>query len=242
MDRRGFFKFVGSSALLVAISPSLVHQELRADTGELFRSYEKVRLVDEAGKPIIYSTLKKETPYIFMYPYASTPCFLLRTDTATLKSVKLMAEDGTEYVWKGGVGKDKDLVAYSAICAHQLTHPTPSDSFITYVPKGGKTMAYKKGGVIVCSSHMSAYDPRAGAKVLAGPAPQPLAAIILEVDKDGHIWASAVLGPDKFHDYFRSFKPELKELYGNIRKAKKIVKVSAKSVPLTEYSKEIIQY
>jgi len=242
MDRRGFFKVVGGSALLVAISPALVRQKLRADTGELFRSYEKVRLVDKAGKPIRYSALKKETPYIFMYPYASTPCFLLRTDTATLKNVKLMAEDGTEYVWKGGVGKDKDLVAYSAICAHQLTHPAPSDSFITYVPKGGKTMAYKKGGVIVCSSHMSAYDPKAGAKVLAGPAPQPLAAIILEVDKDGHIWASAVLGPDKFHDYFRSFKPELKELYGNIRKAKKIVKISAKSVPLTEYSKEIIQY
>lgn len=242
MDRRGFFKVIGTSALLVAVSPALVRGVLYAQSGELFRAYEKVQLVDASGKPIKYGALKKETPYLFMYPHASTPCFLLRTDTSTLKEVKLVAEDGTEYLWKGGVGKEKDLVAYSAICPHQLTHPTPSDSFIAYVPKGGKTMAYKEGGVIVCSSHMSAYDPKAGAKVLAGPAPQPLASIVLEVDKDDHIWASAVLGPDKFHDYFRSFKPELKDIYGNIRKAKKLVKISAKTVPLKEYSKEIIQY
>ena len=103
-------------------------------------------------------------------------------------------------------------------------------------------MAYKEGGVIVCSSHLSAYDPKAGAKVLAGPAPQPLASIVLEVNDKGEIFASGVLGADKFHDYFRSFKPELKEFYRNIRKAKKIVKVSVKTMPLKEYTKEIIQY
>ena len=242
MDRRGFFKIVGGGALLVAVSPSLIEGYLRADTGELYKAYERVQLVDESGQPVLYGKLKKEVPYIFHYPYASTPNFLLRTDTKTLPEVKLTAEDGSEYVWRGGVGAQGDLVAYSAICPHQLTHPTPSDSFITYVPRKGKTMAYKRGGVIVCSSHLSAYDPKAGAKVLGGPAPQPLAATLLEVDKKGHIWAVGVLGSDKFHDYFRSFKPELKEIYGNIRKAKKIVKVHAKTVPLKEYTKEIIQY
>lgn len=227
---------------MVAASPSLIKGYLRADTGELYKAYEKVQLVDTEGNPVVYSALKKEVPYIFQYPYASTPNFLLRTDTKTLPEVQLKAEDGSEYVWRGGVGKEKDLVAYSAICPHQLTHPTPNDSFITYVPKGKKTMAYKEGGIIVCSSHLSAYDPKAGAKVLAGPAPQPLASIVLEVDDQGHIWAVGVLGADKFHDYFRSFKPELKEFYRNIRKAKKIVKVSAKTVPLKEYTKEIIQY
>ncbi len=241
MDRRGFFKVVGGT-ILVAANPALINGFLRAETGELFKAYEKVKLVDGSGKAVKYSDLKKEVAYLFNYPYASTPTFLLRTDGATLQEVKLKAEDGTEYVWKGGVGKEKDLVAYSAICPHQLTHPTPKDSFITYVPKKKKTMAYKKGGIIVCSSHLSAYDPKAGAKVLAGPAPQPLASIVIEVDKEGHIWASGVLGADKFHDYFRSFKPELKEFYGNIRKAKKLVKISAKTVPISEYSQEIIQY
>ncbi|BCD61184.1 hypothetical protein NitYY0826_C0017 [Nitratiruptor sp. YY08-26] len=242
MDRRGFFKVVGGGTLLVAVSPSLIKGYLYAQSGELFKVYEKVQLVDDIGQPILCSKLKKEVPYIFQYPYASTPNFLLRTDTKTLPEVKLKAEDGTEYVWRGGVGKERDLVAYSAICPHQLTHPTPNDSFITYVPKGKKTMAYKEGGVIVCSSHLSAYDPKAGAKVLGGPAPQPLASIVIEVDKKGHIWAVGVLGSDKFHDYFRSFKPELKEFYRNIRNAKKIVKVSAKTVPLKEYTKETIQY
>ncbi|BCD67156.1 Rieske 2Fe-2S domain-containing protein [Nitratiruptor sp. YY09-18] len=242
MNRRGFFKVVGGT-LLVAANPTLINGFLRADTGELFKAYEKVQLIDAKGKPINYNSLKKETPYIFFYPYASTPNFLLRTRTKTHKNVKLIAEDGTEYIWKGGVGKHGDLVAYSAICPHQLTHPTPGDSFITYVPKGKKSMACKcDGEIIVCSSHLSAYDVKSGAKVKAGPAPQPLASIILEVDPKGMIYASAVLGSDKFHDYFRSFKPELKEIYGNIRKAKKQVKKSAPVQLLSEYSKEIVQY
>ncbi len=241
MDRRGFFKVVGGT-LLLAVSPSLIKGYLRAETGELYRVYGKTKLIDAAGDAVVYGRLKKEVPYIFHYPYASTPNFLLRTDTSTIGQIKLKAEDGEEYIWRGGVGKERDLVAYSAICPHQLTHPTPNDSFITYVPKKGKTMAYKKGGIIVCSSHLSAYDPKAGAKVVAGPAPQPLASIVLEVDKKGHVWAVGVLGAEKFHDYFRSFKPELKEFYGNIRKAKKIVKVGATTVPLKEFSKEIIQY
>ena len=38
-------------------------------------------------------------------------------------------------------------------------------------------MAQKKSGVFVCSSHLSAYDPKDGAKVTAGPATQALANI-----------------------------------------------------------------
>jgi len=242
MDRRGFFRVVGGT-LLVAANPALIGGVLRAETGELLKAYERVQLVDAQGKALHYGSLKKETPYLFFYPYASTPTFLLRTRTKTDKNVKLVAEDGTEYIWKGGVGKESDLVAYSAICPHQLTHPTPSDSFITYVPKGKKSMACKcDGEIIVCSSHLSAYDVKRGAEVKGGPAPQPLASIVLEVDGDGTIYATAVLGPEKFHDYFRSFKPELKDIYGNIRKAKKQVKQKATVQLLSEYSKEIVQY
>ncbi len=227
---------------MVAISPAFVRQPLYGANGELFKSYAKVRLVDSQGKSIRYHQLKKEVAYVFAYPFASTPNFLLRTDRKTLQEVRLKAEDGSEYIWRGGIGKDGDLVAYSAICPHQLTHPTPRDSFISYVPQGQKTMACQRGGVIVCSSHLSAYDPKAGAKVVAGPAPQPLASVILEMDKKGEIFASAILGGEKFHDYFRSFKPELKELFGNIRRAKRQVEIKTELIPLDQYSKEIIQY
>jgi hypothetical protein len=103
-------------------------------------------------------------------------------------------------------------------------------------------MAYEKSGIIVCSSHLSAYDASAGAKVLGGAATQPLAAVVLEVAEDDTIWAVGVLGSDKFQDYFKAFKPELKEFYGGPAQAKQLVFISAKTVKLTEYSKEIIQY
>jgi len=242
MDRRSFLKIGLNSTVLTAVSPYLIKGYLKAENGNLFRAYNRVKLLNKDGNSLKENSLKEDFPYVFNYPYASTPSFILKLSEPTQKDIKLKSEDGSEYLWKGGVGKDRKIVSFSAICAHQLTHPTPNDSFITFVPKGKKTMAYKDGGIIVCSSHLSAYDPKQGAKVLAGPAPQPLASIILDVDKNGEIWAEGVLGPDKFHDYFKSFKPEIKEFYGNIRKGKKLVTVGATVLPLKSYSKEIIQY
>jgi len=242
MDRRSFLKVVGATGILVAVSPSSINGRLYAADGRLYSAYEKVQLIDAEGNPIKASALKKETNYVFNYPYKSTPSLLLNLEDATAKDIKLTSEDGEEYIWKGGVGAGGHIVAYSAICSHQLAHPTPSDSFLQYVQKDKKTMAYKRGGVIVCSSHLSAFDATKGADRLSGPAAQPLASIVLEVAEDDTIWAVGVLGPDKFHDYFRAFKPEFKEFYGNKRKAKKLVKVSAPTVTLNEYTKEIIQY
>ena len=242
MERRNFLKIIAAGATVIAVNPSLIRNTLRAEDGRLYKTYEKVQIVDGSGKPIKVSDLQKETTYIFNYPFASTPCMLVNLPEATQQEVKLKSETGEEYLWKSGVGKNRTVVAYSAICAHQLTHPTPNDSFIQYVPKNKPTMAYSNSGVIVCSSHLSAYDAAAGAKVLGGAATQPLAAIVLDVAEDDTIWAVGVLGSDKFQDYFKAFKPELKEFYGGPAQAKKLVSLSAKTVKLTEYSKEIIQY
>jgi arsenite oxidase small subunit len=242
MDRRNFLKVVAASATVIAVSPSMIRGNLYAEDGMLFKAYDKVQLVDAAGKPIKASALAKEVTYIFNYPHASTPCMLINLPKPTEKEVALKSESGESYVWKSGVGKERSVVAYVAICTHQMTHPTPNDSFITYVPTTKKTMAYDKGGVIVCSSHLSAFDAGAGAKVLGGAATQPLNAVVLEHAADDTIWAVGILGSDKFQDYFKSFRPELKEFYGGPAEAKKLVSISAKTVKLTEYSKEIIQY
>lgn len=242
MDRRNFLKVVATSAAVVAVSPSMIRGNLYASDGALYRAYDKVQLVDAAGKPIKASALAKETTYIFNYPHASTPCMLINLPKPTQKEVELTSEAGEKYVWKSGVGKEKTVVAYVAICTHQLTHPTPNDSFITYVPAAKKTMAYDKSGIIVCSSHLSAFDAGAGAKVLGGAATQPLNAVVLEYAADDTLWAVGILGSDKFQDYFKSFRPELKEFYGGPAEAKKLVSISAKTVKLTEFSKEIIQY
>ena len=241
MDRRNFLKIAGVGAA-IAVAPSTITGRLYASEGALFEAYEKVQLVDKDGKPIKASALKKETNYVFNYPFVGTPSLLIDLGEKTAKDVSLKSEDGEEYVWKGGIGKDGSIVAYSAICSHQLAHPTPDDSFLQYLPRGGKTMACGQSGIVVCSSHLSAFDAKRGCKQIAGPAEQALASIIIEIDKDDNLWASAVLGPDKFHDYFKAFKPEMKKYYGGKRKSKKRVKDSALTVTLNEYSAEIVQY
>jgi len=242
MDRRNFLKMVAAGATFVAVSPAMIRGNLYAADGRLYQAYEKVQLVDAEGNPIKASSLTKETSYIFNYPYASTPCLLVNLPKPTQQKIELESESKEKYVWESGVGKDRTIVAYVAICTHQLTHPTPNDSFFGYVPTTQKTMAYEKGGIIVCSSHLSAFDPGAGAKVLGGAATQPLSAVVLEHAADDTLWAVGILGQDKFHDYFKAFRPELKEFYGGTAEAKKLVSISAKTVKLTEFSKEIIQY
>jgi arsenite oxidase small subunit len=240
MDRRRFLKVMGA-VTIVAVAPSTITQTLYADDGSLYKTYDKVKLVDNAGNPIKASMLKKETDYVFMYPFMGTPCLLVDIGEATNKDVKLKSEDGKEYIFKGGVGKNNSIVAVSAMCQHQLTHPNPKESFLNYVPKNKKTMACKCSGVFVCSSHMSAYDAKNGSNIIAGPATQGLPNIVLEVEND-EIWAVGVLGPERFHDYFKFFKSEFKETYGNWRKAKKKVKGESATMLLSEYSKDIIVY
>lgn len=243
MDRRNFLKIIGVSGVMVSVAPSTIKGQLHADEGSLFISYEKVQLVDSNGEPIKASSLKKETNYIFNYPFVGTPAILLDLGEETARDVTLKSEEGEEYLWKGGVGAKRSIVAYSAICSHQLAHPTPESSIIQYLPRGKTTMATeKKGGVIVCSSHLSAFDTSKGCKHITGPAEEALASIIIDVAEDDTLWASAVLGNDKFHDYFKRYKPEMKKFYGGKRKAKKQVKENALTVTLNEYTKEIIQY
>jgi len=241
MQRRDFLKLVGGTSL-VAIAPSLIEGKLWADDGTMFQAYKKVQLMDADGNPLLASKLSIEENYVFNYPHVGTSCLLIALPKPSEKDIKLKSELGEEYVWKSGVGKNSHIVAYSAICPHQLTHVNKNDTFMSYVPTDGKTMACKKGSVIVCGSHLSAYEPEKGCNVISGPAPQPLASIVLEHHDDDTLWAVAVLGPDKFHDFFKSFKPELKEQYGGKRKAKKLVAGSAEVVKLSNFTKDIIQY
>lgn len=242
MQRRTFHKVLGSG-LLVAASPSLIQGFLFANDGALFASYERALLVDDKGEPVHLSALTPEVPYVFHYPHIATPCFLIKLPEPAKQEVALKSSSGETYLWKGGVGKEKNVVAFSAICSHALTHPNPEDSFITYVPKGGQTLAYDKGGVVVCSSHLSAFDPKQGAKSVAGEAKDPLASIVLEYDEvNDKVYASGVLGVEMFHQYFRIFRPQLADRFQNARKARQLVKVSTATVTLSAFTKEIIQY
>ena len=244
MERRGFLKLSGTTAAAIVVAPSLITETLKADDGSLYKSYDKIMLQDKDGNPLKSATLVKEENYVFNFPHVATPCILVLLDGPAEKGTKLKAGDGTEYIFKGGLGKDNSIVAYSAICPHQLTHPQPDTTFFQYVPTGTKTLAYDKsvGGVFVCSSHLSAFTPKDGGRRVTGPATEGLTQIVLEIDDNDVIWAVGALGPDKFHAYLKAFKGEFKKYYGNKRKAKKLVKKEAKVVTLKNFSKDIQQF
>ena len=108
----------------------------------------------------------------------------------------------------GGVGPGAAIVAYSAICAHQLAYPTRQISFIRY--RAAASAPHKHAQVIHCCAEHSQYDPADGARVVAGPAPQPLAAILLEHDpKADELFATGTLGGEMFNQFFAKYEMKL---------------------------------
>ena len=207
MERRGFIKFCAAS--VAALRASEVGADARVHL------YAKARLVDEAGAPVRAAAIPANRNFIFHYPYAATPCFLLNLGKP-VKPARLKTQAGEAYEWKGGVGAQRSLVAYSAICAHRLSYPTKDISFISY--RTEKSARNKLGNVIHCCSEHSQYDPAEGARVVAGPAPQPLAAILLEWDagKD-EIHAVGTLGGEMFNEFFDKFGFKLQLEHGTPR-------------------------
>jgi len=236
MERRSFLKIVGATGAVVAVDPATIGQTLFAKDGSLYKRYAKVQLVDAAGKPVTTDKLHEGENYVFNYPYVGTSCLLVDLPERTAEDVELTDEYGNRYIWKGGTGPDGTIVAYCGICPHQLTHINKNDSFITYRNPGERFE-----GSIVCDGHTSVYDPGHGCRVKQGKAPEPLASIVLEVGKDNTLWAVGVLGKDKFHEFFTSFRRELKEQFGSKRRAKSKVLESAETVAMREYTREIIQ-
>src|SRR4030095_9149271 len=58
------------------------------------RFYERTRLVDRFGAPVKAAAIETETNYVFHYPYAGTPCFLLRLARPVSAASSLRREDG----------------------------------------------------------------------------------------------------------------------------------------------------
>jgi Rieske Fe-S protein len=169
--------------------------------------------VDAQGAPLRAKAVPANENLIFHYPFAATPCFLLNLGKPASAAVVLKTADNASYEWKGGVGAQRSIVAYSAICAHKLTYPTRDISFISY--RAEKSARNKFASVIHCCSEHSQYDPAAGGKVLAGPAPQPLAAILLEHDAGSdEIYAVGTLGGEMFNEFFAKYEFRLAMEHG----------------------------
>ncbi|HVP86967.1 MAG TPA: twin-arginine translocation signal domain-containing protein [Casimicrobiaceae bacterium] len=202
------------------------------------RAYSRALLVDVHGEPIKASRLIANTNYVFQYPFAATPCFLLNLGHAATGVAAMRRADGETYRWDGGAGASRSIVAFSAICAHKLAYPTREVSFIRFQRDRSAT---SDGNVIHCCADHSVYDPAAGARVMSGPAPQPLAAILLEYDAQrDQLSALGTIGAEQFDAFFRKYDFRLALDYGP-GKAKLPVGAATMVREMTEYCRQTIQ-
>ena len=203
MDRRSFIESCTAGAACISASAAL--PAFASDAKP--HGYARALLVDERGDPQKASQLQPLTNYVFHYPFEATPVFLLNLGKPALPH-SLSTRNRDSYAWPGGVGPQRSIVAYSAICAHQLVYPTRDVSFISF----RKTRAQRgvQDQLIHCCAEHSQYDPARGAQVLSGPAPQPLCAVLLTHDpKADTLTAYATLGGELFDDFFKKYEMKL---------------------------------
>jgi arsenite oxidase small subunit len=228
MERREFVKFCAASVLM---SPGAVAADARP------RFYSRAKLVDEGGRAMRAAAIPVHQNLIFHYPFAATPCFLLNLGKPAAAPVQLRTADNEPYEWKGGIGAARSVVAYSAICAHKLSYPTRDISFISF--RSERSARNRHAAVIHCCSEHSQYDPAQGARVVAGPAPQPLAAILLEHDSaSDELSAVGTLGGEMFDEFFQKYEFKLAMEHSGPRAA-----VAGTSVvqPLEDYCKQQVK-
>lgn len=198
MKRRDFSRVCGSMIIAASSYPT----RLIAQTTKV--SYQRCLLKSGASETLKTDNIKIGEPYLFFYPYVTTPCLLINTGKSLTTN--------EESQWQGGVGPDKSIVAYSAICSHKMSHPAKEISFINYRHDPVTYFNHEEGksveqaGLISCCSERSVYDPSRGAKVLGGPAPHPLAAIELEYDAStDQLHATGSYGTDMYDRFFDMF-------------------------------------
>ena len=239
VDRRVFFKGCLSAASIVMANPAALVQ-----ANDRIKLYSRVQLIDQNNQPISSDMLEKKQCYIFNYPFVSTPCFLINTGQSLKLSQELLTVAGESYDWQGGSGPDHSVVAFAAICSHKLSYPTKSISFINYRPQQtfNKTNGQAQSStqqVIFCCSERSAYDPLKGAKVLSGPAPQPLTTIAIEYDENNdHYYAYGTQGTEHYDKFFDRFGFNL-ALENQLNDITQRVEGTARIYNSNEYSKHL---
>lgn len=230
MERRDFIRLCAAGA-----AAGMAPAGASASTAHF---YPRTRLVDPDGVPLRASRVPAQRNFVFNYPFSATPCFLLNLGRPARRAVTLKTAGNEVYEWKGGVGPAGAIVAYSAICAHQLAYPTREISFISY--RSEASARNKHARVIHCCAEHSQYDPAAGARVVAGPAPQPLAAILLEHDAvSDELTAVGTLGGEMFNQFFAKYAFKLAIEHGDA--ARRSVSGTTTVVDLDNYCRQQVR-
>ncbi|HUJ74174.1 MAG TPA: (2Fe-2S)-binding protein [bacterium] len=205
MNRRRFVQFSGCMLAAGMLTRG------RAWAASESKAYPALPLFRRQGQPLQAKDLEPKVTYIFFYPYVGTPVFLIDLGMA-VGPVRI--KDGeSERVWPGGVGPRRSIVAFSAICHHQLTRPSPAESLINYSPIAGDISQVPDR--ITCCTHDTVYDPAAGARVVDGPAESALTTILLQHDPaQDTLRAVGTAGVEVFQEFFRQYRVELLQEFG----------------------------
>ncbi len=233
--RRHFLKVCGKAAL----SAPAVAAGLSVPYSWAMEDAPRTQLVDSSGAPLKASALKMHENWTFQYPWLSVPVLMIRLDEPTIRQALMYGKGAQPYYWPGGVGPDRTIVAYVAICAHLLSYNAPDVSYLTYHKARNKLTRH--GRAITCCAHGSVYDPAVGGQVLAGPAKHPLAAVVLEYDEetDG-LTATGIVGTDLHRKFFRAHRRELRKTYGRKDWRRKVADTTV-AMPLQEWTKLMVR-
>jgi arsenite oxidase small subunit len=148
-SRRDFIKLGGSVAAGLVAAPARSPAAPAAPGG-----YPVVPVAPLGG-------IAKGAAMAFTYPDAGSPALLLRLPEPAL----------------GGVGPDRDIVAYSTLCTHK-----------------GCPVAYRpERKLLICPCHWSTFDPAKAGTLVIGQASQHLPQIELRVE-GGMVQAVGVTG------------------------------------------------
>ena len=203
MDRRSFIESCTAGAACMSAGTAL--PAIAADAKP--KAYPRALLVNELGEPVLASKLKVHTNYIFHYPFEATPVFLLDLGK-TVPPQALSTKSRGAYAWPGGVGAGRSIVAYSAICAHQLVYPTKEVSFISFRKTSGA--ARRAGPPDPLLRRPQPVRPGARRGGAVGPGAAAAGAVLLVHDpKADTLTAHATLGGELFDAFFRKYEMKL---------------------------------
>lgn len=148
LSRRIFLKSSGGAAAVVgtagaALLPTSAEAATPAGSTSTNLTYPKRNVGKAGGMPVNQAVS-------FSYPDPSSPCVALRMGSAV----------------PGGIGPNKDIVAYSILCTHM-----------------GCPVAYESGTkVFKCSCHFSMFDAENGGQMVCGQATEDLPRVLLNYD------------------------------------------------------------
>jgi Rieske Fe-S protein len=202
-ERRRFLKtlvFLGVAAAIGGAVP-IVRYLIPPSAG--LSGFPELLLVDSSGNPIKASSIPVNSPqtFLFNYPLQNEPNFLINLGDENNNPVPIpptevsVPADNSTYQFPGGVGPNKSIVAYSAICEHLgCTYPE-----LHFYPPGyppADTFNGPMTKVIHCSCHGSTYDPYKGGAVVTDPTRYPLPAVVLRWDPStDRLYATKMVGP-----------------------------------------------